>query len=185
MHYTQAEKMETIRLVESSELSVKQTLEELGIARSPFYRWYERYQQGGYDALADHHKAPRQFWNRIPDCVRQDVVDLALEKTELSPRQLAWAFTDQKGYFISESSVYRILKCFDLVTSPTFQIVTAKEKFDHPTKSVNEMWQRTLHSSRSWTGVGTICAPFWMTTRAISWLGDSPLPCQPMMCNKP
>lgn len=141
MRYSQAEKMEVIQLVESSELSVKRTLAELGIARSTFYDWYQRYQEGGYDRLADQPTQPRRFWNRIPESVRQHVIQVALEKTEQSPRQLAWHITDNEGYFISESSVYRILKGFDLVTSPAFELVTAKDKFDNPTKRVNEMWQ--------------------------------------------
>jgi putative transposase len=141
MRYSQAEKLEIIHLVESSEMSVRRTLEELGIARSTFYDWYGRYQTGGYEALTDQPTAPRQFWNRIPETVRQHVVEVALEKTELSPRQLAWHITDNEGYFISESSVYRILKSFDLVTSPAFELVTAKDKFENPTKRVNEMWQ--------------------------------------------
>ncbi len=66
---------------------------------------------------------------------------MALEKTELSPRQLAWHLTDTQGYFISESSVYRILKGYDLVASPVFQVVSAKDKFDHPTQRINELWQ--------------------------------------------
>lgn len=49
--------------------------------------------------------------------------------------------TDEHGYFISESSVYRILKRFDLVESPALQVVTAKDKFQNPTKRVNELWQ--------------------------------------------
>lgn len=141
MRYSQAEKLEIIRLVESSEMSVSRTLEELGIARSTFYDWYQRYQVDGPEALADLPTQPRRFWNRIPESVRQHVVQVALEKTELSPRQLAWYITDSEGYFISESSVYRILKAFDLVTSPAFELVTAKDKFDNPTKRVNEMWQ--------------------------------------------
>ena len=141
MHYSQAEKMEIIDLVESSELSVKRTLEELGMARSTFYDWYQRYQTGGPEALMDRPTQPHRFWNRIPESVRQHVVQVALEKTELSPRQLAWHITDSERYFISESSVYGILKAFDLVTSPAFELVTAKDKFENPTKRVNEMWQ--------------------------------------------
>jgi putative transposase len=141
MRYSQAEKMEVIRLVEGSDMSVKRTLEELGVPRSTFYDWYGRYQEAGFDGLANRSSQPRQFWNRIPDEVRGHVVEVALEQPEQSPRQLAWHITDTEGYFISESSVYRILKSFDLVTSPVFRIVTAGEKFDNPTKRVNEMWQ--------------------------------------------
>ena len=102
--YSQAEKMEIIRMVETSELSVKQTLAELAVPRSTFYGWYQCYRAAGYDGLAPPVVQKQQFWNRIPDSVREHVVDLALEKTEMSPRQLAWHITDTEGYFISESS---------------------------------------------------------------------------------
>ncbi len=141
MRYTQAEKMEIIRLVEESDLPVKRTLEELDVPRSTFYRWYDRYQQAGYEGLADRQPGPRQFWNRIPDTVREHVVEVALERPDQSPRQLAWHITDTEEYFISETSVYRILKSYDLVTSPAFDIVKASDKFKNPTKRVNEMWQ--------------------------------------------
>jgi transposase InsO family protein len=105
------------------------------------YRWYQKYQEDGYDGLADSMSSPRQFWNRIPDIVRDQVVQIALAHPEKSPRQLAWHITDTEGYFISESSVYRILKGFDLVSSPVFQMVPAKDKYEKPTKKVNELWQ--------------------------------------------
>jgi transposase-like protein len=81
--YSQAEKMEIIRLVETSELPVKQTLAELEVPRSTFYDWYRRYVEAGYDGLADRQPQRQQFWNRIPDSVREQVVEVALEKTEL------------------------------------------------------------------------------------------------------
>jgi putative transposase len=135
------EKSEIIHLVEHSALPVKRTLEELQVPRSTFYRWYQRYQAEGPAGLIDHRPNPRQFWNRIPQEVRQQVVDLALEHPERSPREIAWLFTDEKGYFISESSTYRILKGFDLVESPAFRVLSAADKFQHPTTRVNELWQ--------------------------------------------
>lgn len=136
-----SEKYEIIQLVEGSVLPVKQTLDEIGVSRSTFYRWYERYQQDGIAGLEDRSSQPRQFWNRIPDVVRDQVVQIALAHPELSPRELAWHITDTEGYFISESSVYRILKAFDLITSPAFVLVKAADKFQRPTKQVNELWQ--------------------------------------------
>jgi hypothetical protein len=73
--------------------------------------------------------------------VREQVVALALEYPDQSSRQLAWQFTDENGYFISESSVYRILKAYDLLENPAFEIIPVKEKFEKPTRRVNEMWQ--------------------------------------------
>ena len=135
------EKLEIIHLVEHSNLSVKRTLEELDVPRSTFYRWYGQYQEDGPDGLRDQKPNPRQFWNRIPEQVKDQVVDLALEHPEKSSRQLAWHFVDKMKYFISESSVYRILKGFDLVQSPAFEMVSAKDKFEKPTQRVHELWQ--------------------------------------------
>jgi putative transposase len=136
-----AEKLEIIRLVEESALPVKPTLAELDIPRTTFYRWYERYLEAGYDGLVDRQPQQRQFWNRIPQSVREQVVQIALAHPDKSPRELAWHITDHEGYFISESSVYRILKAFDLITSPAFILLKASDKFEHPTKRVNELWQ--------------------------------------------
>lgn len=137
----QAEKMEIIHLVEHSNLSVKRTLEELNVPRSTFYRWYQQYQADGETGLVDQRPNPRQIWNRIPADVKQQVVDLALQYPDRSPRQIAWLFTDVKGYFISESSTYRILKGYDLVESPAFTVVSAADEFKHPTKHIHELWQ--------------------------------------------
>jgi transposase InsO family protein len=68
-------------------------------------------------------------------------VDLALQQPEKSSSQLVWHFVDKMSYFISESSVYRILKGFDLVQSPEFEMVSSKDKFEKPTKRVHELWQ--------------------------------------------
>jgi transposase InsO family protein len=133
--------MEVIRLVESSPLSVKQTLAELSINRSTFYDWYRRYQEEGYDGLANQYRPPQQFWNEIPPWEKERVVEIALEQPEKSPRELAWYITDKRGYYISESTVYRILKAHDLVTSPVYNVITALDKFPQPTKTVHELWQ--------------------------------------------
>ncbi len=137
----EAEKREVIHIVEHSALSVKKTLDELQVPRSTFYRWYKQYLLEGEAGLIDHRPNPHQFWNRIPMKVKQEVVTLALEYPDRSPRQIAWLFTDRKGYFISESSTYRILKGFDLVESPAFRVMSAADEFRHPTHKVHELWQ--------------------------------------------
>ena len=137
----EAEKMEIIHLVEHSNLSIKRTLEELNVPRSTFYRWYQQYQEEGEVGLIDQRPNPGQVWNRIPPQVKQQVVDLALQHPDRSARQIAWLFTDEQGYFISESSTYRILKSYDLIESPAFTVITAANEFKHPTKRVNELWQ--------------------------------------------
>ena len=70
MRYPASEKAEIIRLVEQSRLSARRTLDQLGVPRATFYRWYDRYRQGGPEALGDHPSRPDRVWNRIPDNVR-------------------------------------------------------------------------------------------------------------------
>jgi putative transposase len=141
MRYPASEKLEIIRLVEQSHLPVRRTLAKLGIPRTTFYRWYDRYRAGGLDALADRRPQPGRVWNRIPDDQRQQLVRLALDEPELSPRELAVRFTDQAGYFVSEASVYRLLKAHDLITSPAFVVIKAAEEFKDKTSAPNQLWQ--------------------------------------------
>jgi Transposase and inactivated derivatives len=51
------------------------------------------------------------------------------------------SFTDQKGYFVSEASVYRLLKAHDLITSPAYVVIKAADAFHTKTVRPNEMWQ--------------------------------------------
>jgi transposase InsO family protein len=141
MRYPASEKLEIIRLVEHSHLSVKQTLAKLGIPRTTFYRWVDLYRSGGPEALEDRPSRPSRVWNRIPDDVRQQIVELALEQPELSPRELAVHFTDTENYFVSEASVYRLLKAQDLITSPAFIVIKASDEFKEKTTAPNQLWQ--------------------------------------------
>jgi transposase InsO family protein len=133
--------MEIIRIVEQSELGVVRTLKELGVHPSTFYNWYARYFEEGYEGLKPRPKQQRRFWNQIPPKERQRVVEIALDKPELSPRELAHHITDKHGWFISESSVYRILKERGLVTSPAHIVMSASDSFKDKTTRVNQMWQ--------------------------------------------
>ena len=141
MRYSQSEKMEIIKLVEKSDLGVVRTLKEIGINKSTFYKWYSLYQEFGYDGLAFRYVRPKQFWNEIPDEEKVRIVELALEYPEKSSREIAWHVTDTYGYYISESSVYRILKANDLIQTPDYEVLEAYDKFPRPTEHINELWQ--------------------------------------------
>jgi len=141
MRYPASEKIEIIRIVEQSSLSARRTLEQIGVPRATFYRWYDLYQTGGPEALEDRPARPSRVWNRISDDVRAMIVELALEQSELSPRELAVRFTDSQGYFVSEATVYRLLKAHDLITSPAFIVMKAASEFTDKTSRPNEMWQ--------------------------------------------
>ena len=141
MRYPASEKLEIIRLVEQSHLPANRTLEKLGIPKATFYRWYDLHQTGGPEALDDHSPRPDRVWNRIPDDVRERIRKLALDEPALSPRELAVRFTDTERYFVSEASVYRLLKALDLIASPAFIVMKAADEFRDKTTAPNQLWQ--------------------------------------------
>eukprot|EP00919_Chromeraceae_sp_WS-2016_P040706 GHVR01097134.1.p1 GENE.GHVR01097134.1~~GHVR01097134.1.p1 ORF type:complete len:190 (+),score=20.72 GHVR01097134.1:322-891(+) len=186
MRYPASETLEIIRLVEGSHLSARLTLAKLGIPRTTFFRWYDRFLHPGEAGLQDQSPKPKHVWNRIPDAVRRKVVKLALQETELSPRELAVSFTDQESYFVSEASTYRILKAHDLITSPAFIVIKAASEFKDKTTAINQLLlsgmqacpagQRdrpTLPTSRFWAGGGSTAAPYSTITAATSSRGNS------------
>ena len=141
MRYSASEKCEIIQLVERSDLSVRKTLAHLDIRRSTFYNWLQRYRDGGVDGLNDMRPVTNSAWNKIPETHCTAIVDMALAEPQLSPRELAVGYTDDKAYFVSESSVYRMLKALDLITSPAYILMQASDKFQQPTVRLNELWQ--------------------------------------------
>ena len=84
---------------------------------------------------------PGGSWNKLPESVKEQCLEIALQYPEKSPRELAWYITDEHAYFIFESSVYRILKSYDLITSPAYILLSASDSFHTPTKRINELWQ--------------------------------------------
>ncbi len=170
--YTASEKLAIIRLVEESELSIRRTLDEIRVSRSSFYRWYQAYERGGLEGLENASRASHQHWNKIPDLVRELVVDIALNQPELTPRELAWHITDTHEYFISESSIYRILKTHDLITSPQFMVMSASDVFQNPTRQVHELWQTDFTYFRVVGWAGIFYPQCWMITQGISSAGD-------------
>ena len=87
--------------------------------------------------------------------MRGQIIDLALELPELSPRELAVRFTDERKYFVSEASVYRLLKAHDLITSPVYVVI----------KAANEIKDKTTAPSR--TGQGFSATMVRVTWRMI------------------
>jgi putative transposase len=141
MRYPASEKLEIIRAVETSPLPVRRTLAQIGIAKSTFYAWLDRYAEGGLEALEDRKPRPRRMWNRIRDDVRQKIIAFALERPELSPREIAVAFTEEQRTYVSEASVYRLVRAEGLITSPAFIVMKAAARFANPTTAVNQLWQ--------------------------------------------
>jgi transposase InsO family protein len=141
MRFSQEEKYEIIRLVEGSDLSANRTLKELRLHKRTYYNWYKRYLEDGYDGLAPKAKGHHQTWNKIPPEQQHQVIEEALEHEEKSSRELACHIVDEHKWYISESSVYRILKSAGLITAPAHIVLSAANEYKNKTRQINEMWQ--------------------------------------------
>ncbi len=124
------EKAVILSMVETMLSHKRQALSELGIPKSSYYRW----RQGQPDS--GNRKRP---WNRITPDEEDRILEVARESPDLSSRQLsAWA-TDNEGFSVSESTVYRILRREGLVKRPEVQLVAGKEYHTKTTRP-HQMW---------------------------------------------
>lgn len=133
-------KVEVLQLVESSPLPVRQTLKELQVAPSTYYRWRRRYVEQGLAGLEDLPPVPRRVWNKLKEEERQDLVHYALEHPSLSSREIATRLVDTAGWFISEATVYRILKEAGLIKPPETKGFPAGKEYQVKTQKPNELW---------------------------------------------
>ena len=115
------EKAQVLQKVESSPGSKRKVL-SLGVPKSDCYRWRARHGQG---SLEDR-RHPCPSWNRLSPQEESVVLDVSLEHTDLSSSQLAAWITDNKGFSVSESSVYRLLNSQGLVKSPEMKMATGQ-----------------------------------------------------------
>ena len=100
-----AEKADILSHLESQPRCKRKLLLELGVPRSTYYRWRKGSETGK-------RRAP---WNRITPNEERRILAVAKEFPELSSRQLSAWLTDNEGFAVSESTVYRILKREGLV----------------------------------------------------------------------
>ena len=74
------------------------------LPKSTYYRWLRQPQ------LDDRPGGGPTPWNRLSPPEEQMVLTVARQSPELSCRQLAAWITDNKGFSVSESTIYRILR---------------------------------------------------------------------------
>ena len=132
-----AEKAEVLTKVTSSGLPKGKVLGELGVPSSTHYRSLRREEQ--QQGLEDHAGGGRPPWNRLTSQEVHRILWAAREMPELSPRQLAARTTDNQGFSVSESTVYRVLRREGLVKRPEMRLAAGKE-YHHKTTGPHQMW---------------------------------------------
>jgi putative transposase len=122
--------------VENKTRGKRQALMALGIPKSSYYRW-RQWQR--CDGLESHSGDRGRSWNRITPEEEGKILAVAWESPEFSSRQLAAWITDNAGFAVSESTVYRILRREGLVKRQEVQLVAGKEYHTKTTRP-HQMW---------------------------------------------
>jgi len=130
-------KAEIIALVSGSGLSCSRALAELKLPRSTYYRWLKRQTEG---RLKDKKGGSAIPWNKIRPEEETRILAEARASPDLSCRQLACKVTDSGHSYVSESTVYRILKREGLIKPAEIVGFKAAKEYRHKTRRPNELW---------------------------------------------
>ena len=131
------EKGRILTLVSRSGLPRRRALAHLGLPKSTYYRWLKRQSEG---RLQDNKGGSPLPWNKLKPEEESKILTLARASPELSARQLALQFVDCEGWYVSESTVYRILKREGLIKPAEVVGFKAGKEYHRKTKRPNELW---------------------------------------------
>jgi transposase len=131
------EKSGILALVADSGLPRRKALEHLGLPKSTYYRWLKRQVEG---RLQDKKGGSSIPWNKLRPEEEATILTRARASPELSCRQLAWQLVDNESWYVSESTVFRILKREGLIKPAEVIGFKAGKEYHHKTKRPNELW---------------------------------------------
>jgi len=135
------QKLNILRHVESSELPVRQSLARLDMPVSTYYRWRSNFRRFGLEGLRDKSTSKTKGWNRLLPEERDTVLEEAREHPVWSSREVACFIVDNRGFSVSESTVYRLLKRLNLVKPREVKTFPAGPEYTFKTRRPNEQWQ--------------------------------------------
>lgn len=135
------QKLTILRHVESAELPVREALAHLDVPVSTYYRWRSNFRRYGVEGLQDKATSIGKGWNRLLSEEREIILEVADEYPEWSAREVACFITDNQGFSVSESTVYRLLKRMGLVKPREVKTFPAGPEYTVKTRRPNQMWQ--------------------------------------------
>jgi transposase InsO family protein len=131
------EKRDILTLVDDSGLPRRRALAQLGLPKSTYYRWLKRQAEG---RLEDKKGGSAIPWNKLRPEEEKHIIIQARASPELSSRQLSLRIIDSHGMYVSESTVYRILKREGLIKPAKIVGFKAGKEYHRKTKRPNELW---------------------------------------------
>ncbi len=135
------QKMDMIRTVESSGLSISQALKTLDMPRSTYYRWKHKLRTIGLQGLKDNKPHRARTWNQLLTHEDDTILEVAYANPDWPSRQIGLYITDNGGFSVSESTVYRRLKKVGLVPEANVKTFPASNEYKVKTERVNQQWQ--------------------------------------------
>jgi putative transposase len=130
-------KAEILKLVADSGLPRWKALAQFRLPRSTYYRWLQRLAEG---RLHDRKSGTQVPWNKIRPEEEARILAEARASPVLSCRQVAYKITDLGHSYVSESTVYRILKREGLIKPVETIGFKAAKEYRRKTKRPNELW---------------------------------------------
>jgi len=124
-------------LVAESGLPRRRALVQLGMPKSTYYRWLKRQTEG---RLQDNKGGSPIPWNKLSPEEEERILTEARASPELSCRQLALQLVDSEGWYVSESTVFRILKREGMIKPAEITGFKAGKEYHRKTDKPNELW---------------------------------------------
>ena len=134
-------KMDIIRSIESSGLSISVALKKLDMPRSTYYRWKHKLRTMGLNGLKDNKPHRARTWNQLLPYEDDTILEVAYANPEWPSRQICLYITDEGDFSVSESTVYRRLKKVGLIPEANTKTFPASNEYKVKTTHVNQQWQ--------------------------------------------
>jgi len=134
-------KMEMLRIVMSSEMPVRRALRALDFPKTTYYRWRKKWRDMGFEGLRDIKAKRLTSWNRLLPCQEDKILEIATLYPDWTSRQISFYITDNEGFSVSKTTVYRKLKAHGLIAERELKTFPASGEYHSKTTRVNEQWQ--------------------------------------------
>ena len=149
----------------SQEFTICELSRYFGLSRKTIYKWLERYDEEGRSGLADRSRAPHTQANRVPESLREQIINLKLRYHQWGPVTLKLFFEREQPQiqWPAASTIGRILKDAGLVKSKRKRrrVPPYTQPLEHATEP-NKVWSADFKGQFE-LGNGKFCYPLTLS----------------------